>query len=370
MRELVMIAPLPALRKRTRLAKMVPVFLDRGYSIRFFGWQRETGEVDEFAWQGEGVKEHVILRGGGYASSRARLLYPLWMIVVFFRVLILPRRSTLLCLGWETAFPALIAARLTGAKIVFDDADRFSMIIRLPGPIGNMLKKLERWASYKAAVHIVPSLARYEWHHSRMFILRNTPRYEDFVKAKQNVPARPDHDLVLYANGWIGETRGAPIFLACLQAARQQGLDLHLVIAGRVDGKSAPALISDPNVTFLGEVAQHEALSWYGAVDAVLTYYDPSVAINRKAESNKWGDAIYFDCPIIVNSEVETAEPLIAAGAALDVPYHNTVMLLSLLSNLAKQKDVLIKQRTAVAEMKASYPLFEEQLVNILKEVG
>lgn len=364
--EIIFIAPLPALRKRTRLAKMVPVMLARGHTIRFYGWERIKGEAEAFVWGLDAVEEDVLMRGGGYASRWARALYPIWMLKVFLRVLFLGRNRLLFCLGWETAFPALLAARLTGSRVVFDDADRFSMILRLPGAAGAVLRWLEQWASRRASVHIIPGFSRYEWRHDRMVLLRNSPLSADFEAAKLFTPQRPQAAVVLYANGWIGQTRGAPIFLKLLEIARLRGIDLHIVIAGRVDGVAAPFLVADPDVTFLGELSQRDALSWYTVVDGVLTYYDPAIAINRKAESNKWGDAVFFGCPIIVNSEVETAQSLIEAGAALSTPYSDADGLADIALSLANHSDIYKSTAQTVASLLPEYPVFDIQLAEIL----
>jgi glycosyltransferase involved in cell wall biosynthesis len=364
--EIIFLAPLPALRKRTRLVKMASVILGRGHRIRFFGWERDVGESVRFAWQQGGVVETSLLRGGGYASDRARALYPLWMAKVFWRVLRLERNKLLFCLGWETAFPALLASYFTGARIVFDDADRFSMIVRLPKTAGWALRRLEQWASRSAALHIIPGFSRYEWAHDRMVVLRNSPLEADFRATEESRLTRPEAEFVLYANGWVGESRGAPVFLQLLEIAEARGLDLNLVIAGRVDGPSARSLIKHPRVTFLGEVAQREALAWYRVCDAVLTFYDPSIVINRKAESNKWGDAVYFGCPIIVNVEVETAAPLIDVGAAFAVPYSDAAALADLVERLANCSDTLSAAARGAAALRPEYPVFDCQFVEIL----
>lgn len=364
--EIVFFAPLPAFQKRTRLSKMVPYILEHGYKVRFFGWEREHGEFKKFASEDERVTEAIILSGGGYASRRARLLYPLWMITVFFRVLWLGRRRTIFALGWETAFPAILAAGLTKSRVVFDDADRFSMILCLPGLLHRGLQWLEEWTSRRAAIHMIPGFSRYDWRHDRMVILRNSPLEADFAEALRLVPARPMHKVVLYANGWIGETRGAPIFLKLLDLADEQDIDLHLILAGRVTGDAAPRLVSHHRVTYLGEVPQRYALAWYGAADAVLTYYDPAITINRKAESNKWGDAVFFGCPIIVNSEVETAWPLLQSNGAWAVPYDDVEALAMLAERLANEPNMRAMASSALQALLSKYPVFDRQLKDIL----
>ncbi len=369
MSEVVFIAPLPTMRKRTRLSKMVPQVLRTGRDILFYGWEREVGEVEKFRTDSPRVQEKIILRGGGYSSKRARLMYPIWMIMVFFCVLRLGRNRLIFALGWETAFPAQFAAMLTGSQIVFDDADRFSMILRLPGPARSLLQRLEQWTSHRVALHIIPSFSRYDWRHDRMVVLRNSPLEADLAEARNTVLQRPKSRLVLYVNGWIGETRGGPIFVEALEIAAERGLDLHVLIAGRVEGEAAPKLVGHPNVTFFGELSQREALAWYTVSDAVLTYYDPAIPINRKAEANKWGDAIYFDCPIIVNSEVETVHHFIKAGAAFAVPYNDASALVALWEHLMETPEVLGDARSALTQFKLDYPIFDTQFDMLLKRV-
>lgn len=368
--EIVFFAPLPAIKKRTRLAKMAPYILEQGGRIRFFGWEREPGEFAEFASTDERIKEKIILRGGGYASQRARLLYPLWMVVVFFHVLRLGRGKTIFALGWETAFPAVLAGWFTGARIAFDDADRFSMILRLPGPLHRGLQRLEEWTSRRAQLHIIPGFSRYEWRHDRMIVLRNSPLEDDFAEAVRAAPPRPPHEVVLYANGWIGETRGAPIFLKLLDLADERNIDLHLVIAGRVSGDAAPKLLSHHRTTYLGEMPQRDGLAWYGISDAVLTYYDPEIAINRMAESNKWGDAVFFGCPIIVNSEVMTAKALLESQGAWAVPYQDADALASLVERLASDKNMHGQASLALKTLMPEYPVFDRQMKNILDRMN
>jgi len=356
---LAIFAPLPAVRKRTRLAKMVPIFQSRGYKVRFFGWERAPGELEE--WRSTNLDERTILRGGGYASRQARLLYPLWMAATFLQVLRLGRGANVFCLGWETAFPALLASYFTGAQILFDDADRFSLIMRLPGPLHGVLQSIERWTSRRVTLHIVPSFSRYEWRGPNMVVLRNTPSMNDYHLARRSLYRPPSTGLVVYANGWIGETRGAPVFLQTLQKLAAVAADVKLVIAGRVDGPSSVDLMNHPLVEYRGELSQVDALAIYGEVDVALTYYDPVVPINRLAESNKWGDCVFLRIPFIVNDEVVTAAPFIDGGAAWAIPYSDSAGLADLLIKLSRDRRMLEYRKGSLDNFRSEYLPFDQQ---------
>ncbi|EZQ20346.1 hypothetical protein CF98_05385 [Halopseudomonas bauzanensis] len=348
---------------------MVPVFLSRDYVVHLFGWERLNNELDQCRWGDERVKEVLILKGGGYVSRKARLMYPLWMMAVFIKTLRLGKNKTLFCLGWETAFPALIASLFTKSKIIFDDADRFSMIVKLPKPFNSVLVSLEKWASRKSFIHLIPGWTRYDWRNDKMLILRNSPNSEDFALAKKASPCRDAERLVVYINGWVGNTRGAPIFLKALNSISKQDARVVFHIAGRVDSPEGQLLIEHEKSIFYGEVSQSKALEIYSISDVVLTYYDPAIEVNRHAESNKWGDCVFFETPFIVNSEVVTAEKFTSSGAAWKLKYSDVDGLVDLLIFLSRDRDALKAGSYAIAQHKDDYPVFDLQLKRMVDKI-
>jgi hypothetical protein len=367
--EIVFLAPLPAFRKRTRLAKMAQVLRRKGIAVSLLGWEREPGEIAALRWEDASVTERAILRGGGYVSNKARAMYPLWMIAVFWNVLRLGRGRTLFCLGWETAFPAAVAAMLTGARVVFDDADRFSMVVRLPGPLHRLLTFLEEWASRRSFLQIVPGWTRYEWRNDNMLVLRNTPLREDFEAARAAAPPRVNADLVIYVNGWINWDTGSPVFLKALDKLRESGPKVVMHVAGRVVSAPGEALVKHPSVIFHGELRQRDALALYPTSDVVLTFYDPAVAINPHAESNKWGDCVYFGKPFVVNTEVRTAQHFADAGGAWQVPYQDVDALVARLRLLAEQPELLARASEKLDALRGAFPPYDEQLDEILNRL-
>lgn len=361
-RSLIFLAPLSAMRKRTRLAKMARYLEDRGIALQFFGWERDKGEMTRLAWDGDFVQERAILRGGGYATRAARLMYPLWMAAVFFRCLAMPRGTVVWCLGWETAFPARIAGAVRGLSVVFDDADRFSMLVRLPGPLHRGLVRLERWTSRHCSLHLVPGWSRYEWRHDRMALLRNAPLREDYERVQAIARHQACKEITLYVNGWIAWDTGSRIVLRTLDILKERGVACRLIVAGRVASNDGEALIARPEADFKGELPQSKALELYRTCDLALTLYDPSVPINRHAESNKWGDCVFLDTPFVVNSEVETAAKFVSAGAALSFPYNEPESLADIVERVSCDRQILDHLRANLRRFQNEYQPFEDQL--------
>jgi len=311
------IAPVSALSRRTRLAKIAThLYRSGGREIRHYGWLRNSTEQGEI-YLDFPTQTKYLVRGGGYGNKSTRLKYIVWMLRVFYQALILPRQSTIWALGFESAFPVAIASIAKKHKLIFDDADRFSLAFPIPRSLIPIVQKLEEWTSIRSDVHVIPGIARYDFQSAKFFELKNTPSEREIQKARELFSQKnwPKNTLVVNINGWLGQDRGIPVML---DVARQMTSDdIVFLIAGKPDCLAAKDLIMLPNVQYLGQLSNAEALASYFASDYVVTYYNPKLAINQLAESNKWGDAIMIGVGVIANKEVKTANFLEKVDAGI-----------------------------------------------------
>lgn len=348
MESLYVIAPVSALSKRLRLYKLVS-YIHNQYpncKIKHLGWERNLGESVEDRLSTVKIEKKVLLKGGGYGGKKVKLMYLLWMARVFTHSFFIPKGTKVWALGFETAFPLLPMSKIKKFDIYFDDADRFSMVFRFPQPMKSLIQKLEEFTSRNVYKHIVPSLSRYDFESSKFFVLKNLPSEKELIHAKNIYADKiwPKSKLVIYVNGWLGKNRGMDVALKISKAFNVE--DLIILLAGRIDCEEAKELSHQPNVKYLGELNNAEALAVYYASDYVLTYYNPNVEINRLAESNKWGDAKATGCGVIVNKEVSSF-----IGSANDIvcPYLSTDLLITVLKEL-KRKDKESKLKTEFFE--------------------
>ncbi|MCX7799467.1 MAG: hypothetical protein N2109_03900 [Fimbriimonadales bacterium] len=163
----------------------------------------------------------------------------------------------------------------------------------------------------------------------------NYPLSSDLKEAEAIALARGyrrEPPFTLYVNGWLAPTRGLEALAGALRV--YQGQPFRVLMAGRIDPSvpQAARLLEHPFVEHLDELTPAESLALYHRSHACLTFYDPSVAINRLAESNKWGDCVLTGCAILVNEEVATARPYLEAGGAAAVPYGEPGALAALLA--------------------------------------
>lgn len=368
MRKVTILAPLPAPQRRQRLAKMIPLYISAGVAVKFRGWDRVRGEAKEWQWAGEPIDEGTILTGGGHGTRLARAMYPLWMMRVFLFVLLSPRREVFHCLGWETAFPAVLASLFRRHRIVFDDADRFSMILGLKGRVARVVMALEDWTARSSILHVIPSDSRYPKAMESDFVLPNSPTRSDLEKAASETPARLAR-FVIYANGWLPETRGALVISEAYRRFSMGKTDTALMMAGFIPDTIKDGVLGVAGTTYLGELTQAQSLALYRVSDVLITFYDPAIEINRRAESNKWSDTLFFRIPFIVNTEVETAVKFVNAGVAFAVPYGNVEALQALLTSLYSKPELLQSAHVKFDALAAYLPSFDARFGEAIRIV-
>ena len=365
MSRIVFVAPLSALSRRTRLFKISKyLYNSKNSNIFHIGWERIDGEADETALNFE-VRKKIILKGGGYGGKLVKLYYFLWMFKVFLYSFQFKKSDIVWALGFESSFPLLLASKIIGFKIYFDDADRFSMLFSFPKPIKFILQKLEEFTSKNVYKHIIPVIERYNFVSPTFFILQNFPSNSELVSAKEQFLKNSyiTDKIVINVNGWLGDNRGMNVIN---KLCKDEINGLSFIVAGKLDSKDAKELVKYKNVQYLGQVSNSQALASYFASDFVFTYYKPNSEINNLAASNKWGDAIMTNIGIIVNEEVKTAKYLKDSEVAIYVPYQNYDFLKTTLEKLLSAPHLIDEYKIASKKLSKEFGYFEDQLKSLM----
>lgn len=370
MKNIKIVAPLSSLSERTRLYKLT-LFLHDGLgykNIKHVGWERIPGEREEKRFDFE-IEKKIILEGGGYGTKKVRWLYFMWMIKVFFHCLKFGKKDIVWALGFESAFPAMVASKIKGFSLVFDDADRFSMIFKFPSIIDKILKFFEKLTSRNVMYHVVPGEERYNFASKKFYVLKNTPSESQLEKAKQiSENLEKPANFVININGWLGSGRGMNEALALVNRIETE--DIKILLIGKLDCESADELAEHKNVIYRGKLSNAETLANYFISDLVLTYYDPKLEINQYAESNKWGDAIKTGIGIIVNEEVKSAKFIKENDLGIIVPYNDIDALVHEIQTLLKNPAKLEKLKSNAQQYSEIMPFYEDQLIQLFKKIN
>lgn len=361
----IIVAPLSSLSLRTRLYKLAISLNDMEQNIAHIGWERLPNERDENRLNFN-IGKRIILKGGGYSIGSRKHLYMLWMIKLFFVGFTIKKDEIVWALGFESAFPLLFARWIKGYKLYFDDADRFSMLVKNRF-IRHIIRVLEIFTSHNVTSHIIPSLNRYKFKSRNFCLIPNTPSKVSLDKAKEifNKKEWKQASLVININGWLSLSRGLGNILKIRDLMKDE--NICFIMSGKLDCDEAILLSKKPNVQYLGVVSNEEALASYYASDFVFTYYDPSSEINRYAASNKWGDALKTGVGIIVNKEVVSSKELIELDVAIGFDYHDIDGLMAYLKSIIHDKDnSLFVLKNNAKQLGNEYIYFDSNIKKVL----
>lgn len=363
------IVPIGTMSKRPRTYKLCNYLNRKGASIMHWGWDRNNdSEKERFGYP---VAKKILLKGGGYSNSRNKAMYLFWLMIVFLRSFFIRKDTLVWAVGFESAFPVLLASKLRGFKVVFDDADRFSMVFSFPASVKRWLRTMEKFCSRNVDLHVIPNKQRYDFDSESFIEIKNMPADTDVEKARQIEPIRlaGSDKIIVYVNGLLEGMRGVDTLISVVGMLDQwNDRRVSFLVAGAVRGELAKQFIQLERVRYLGKLETAQALACYEVSDFVATYYSPKLEINRYAESNKWGDALKMGCAVIVNSEVKTSMFLKEIGCVYDFPYADAKGLASFLVNVRTSEVHEKAQRALQGAIK--YPGFDALLDRCFEHLG
>jgi glycosyltransferase involved in cell wall biosynthesis len=330
-------------------------------------WERspQAGSMSQLGH----AKRSIIVRTSGLFSRFKLAGYLLWMWSVFRFVAGNSGSNVLyLCINLDAALPALIAAKMNTATVVYYNADNAALARRWGKLLQNAIAFCEEWVSRSCSLTIVPSASRCGKMNERICVVPNSPTYEQMRIADSTTTVCNGFETVplrVLVSGWLVETRGLGLVLEALRRL-PEGL-VEWVVAGKVECESARMLTTLPSVKYLGLLEAIDSFLLYKTVGIVAAFYDPSIPINRVAEPNKWLDCAALGVPFITNHGITTATRFADAGACFLIDYGKADELVELLKGLASDRVRLKRAGVAVRSL-ASRP-WDQEMLSVLRRV-
>jgi glycosyltransferase involved in cell wall biosynthesis len=299
-----------------RVAKEAGTLARAGYEVHVVLWDRERAFPAEETRDGVHVHRYQLRAPEGQPDV-ARLL-PRWWWYAFRRIASLGPH-VVHAVDFDTILPAYAAARIAGAKVVYDIFDFYAEMVtaNLSPRFRGLLAKRERTMIGKADLVILPDLRRK--------VQLGTARPKRLVEI-MNVPedrpvsasAGSSNHFVLFYGGMIAKDRGLmDLVVAC------EATGARLIVAGH--GPDEADLLNmietSPVSTYLGTIPYEEVLERTATCDVVAALYDPSVPNNRLAAPNKLFEAMMFSKPVLVSEGTAAAEIVREVGCGIVVRY-------------------------------------------------
>lgn len=335
--EIYIVTPTSNLKTYPRFNKLVNLIKKSEIRINHWYWQRGNAQYSFI-----NLNEKALLSS---KDARGSTLLPLYA-QFFCKTLIANLRfkpERVYAIGFISALPFAICKSYLKNEFIFDNNDNFSESYNWPTIIKKLIIRLEKFVARKSKIHIIPSRSRWVGDKGNLHIVPNVPAKDDLDEAMRIAKGNKAGDdlgkFTLYVNGLLSDTRGASMILNAFRNLDNK--KFKLILAGKIDSKFFEELTKLSNVKYVGEISNIEALAFYYEADMALTFYDPSIEINRKAESTKWGDCMTTGTPFIVNSEIETAEIYMADGLCLHVKYDDSNELIKILNDLLEFPEII-----------------------------
>jgi glycosyltransferase involved in cell wall biosynthesis len=313
----------------TRLIEAYQAF---GYDVQFVGWDRLRRMPRRRVVNG--VTYECVMRGWGYANWKLAVALPLWTLRLACHMAAI-RTDLVHAIDFDAALGVSLGLRLRHVPFLYDIQDNFDLRHSFSMPVRRIIQALNQWIIRRSARTIVVGEDR---------IVGDMARYLRKITAIPNCPpevpspaglVKDEENLTLASVGRIDVSRGIGLLL---EACRRLPW-LRVIMAGHVEDEALGlALRACPQIKLHGYMAQEKALDLVYRSDASFAFYDPSTEICRRANGAKWYDAMMAGRPILVNSEVMSAEWIERQGIGYTSPYADTDGFVRMLTYLYEHR--------------------------------
>lgn len=280
-----------------RMQKYFAYFKCKNIPAYFWGWDRDRTADDDKA---PNVKH--IFHGGGYGTKKLPLLYCLWMVILFFRILFLKniRNYNIVAVNFDAVIPICFASFFRRFSFVYELLDEFALSYNFPGPVKRFVRALDHLAMRRADFVIHVDANRVNYDKCKYIIIENAPF--DFYEGTKKKSGEMQHAFAV--TGLLTNIRGMD---SIFQFAHAHPELLFLMIGPVRDARYEQLLREHSNIRHYPFMDQRKLFEIIHNCAGIFSLYAPTSEINRLAASNKVYDAMMLGIPVITNREVLNA---------------------------------------------------------------
>lgn len=289
----------PTTPRAVRTKKFVDYFHSRGFFISFIGWYRESKKPEK---DSNINNEIYIMRGGGYGTKILPLLYCLFIIKLFFKLVTRKgiNKEVVLAVNFESAFAVWLASKFRRIDYVYDIWDELAISHNFAPWIKRFIRSIDkgiRKSSY-FYIHVDPNRLS-EIDSSNHVIVYNSP-YDFFKGVEREIHYKKEFAVT----GYLNDGRG----LHSIKSFAKDNPDYKFIVVGEfINKETEEDFLSVSNVEYHHFMPQNQLFDLIQNCRGVFSLYDTHVPIYRLAASNKLYDAMMLSIPVIVNKEILAA---------------------------------------------------------------
>ncbi|MDX1436030.1 MAG: glycosyltransferase family 4 protein [Anaerolineales bacterium] len=358
-----------------RVEKIAASLAEAGYEVEVVGWDR-TAELPAESG-GEGFRLHRLPIRAPYGKGLNNLPQLMRWQFGLTRWLLRRRKQfgVLHACDFDTVLPALLAARLSGAALVYDIFDFYADHLRAtPDWIKRLIRRVDLWAIGRAEGVILADDARTDQikgsHPRRLAVIYNSPQEDDAPPSQAgNSPAQ--NGLAIGYVGLLQVERGLVELLDVI--GRHPEWRLEMAGYGGDEEVILPLAEKNSNVRWHGRIDYNSAISLYRRADALVATYDPAIPNHRYSSPNKVFEAMMLGKPIIVAENTNMDRLIEENSCGLVIPYGDSEALEQALVQLYSDPNLrktLGENGRQAYETRYSWARMAESLLVLYQEIA
>lgn len=317
----------------TRMSKECNSLRSQGYTVSFVGWDRSPDRQKSDPIPD--IEKYVFTYASGFRS--AGLLLSVWLYYVFLvKTICRVKPDIVHVVNEDMAIMVLPLKPFLGFKVVCDIYDSFKL--RYAGK-NLFVRMLAAWLCqcawrYSDAILVTDEdrRAKLELRTDKTWVVPNYPVDPEKVASVQLESAASR--IYLYVAGTLYKQRGLENITAILNRHEE----VHVISAGWVYDDIAENFVKHRKVQFMGVLTPGESLGYAAACDAVIALYEPVNDNMLLASPNKIYDAMCVGRPVIINSETNISNWVVAQGVGYSCAYNDIEALRNIIREVAAKK--------------------------------
>lgn len=349
-----------------RVMRNARVLASHGHDVTVLAWDRECKYPKI-----EDKDNCKIIRTKFKAPSGPKVLLflPLWWCLVFFWLLRI-KWDVIHAIELDTAFPALVAAKIKRKYIVYELNDIYADMIIIPKILRKIGLYLEKNITrFVNAVVIADEATIKELNgipNRNIVLVCNSP--PDFFK-KMNSGAQREDIFTLFYAGELIKSKG--LNLGGIVEAVKSVDDVRIIFAGfgdQVEEIKKWASETPEKVQFIGKINYTEVLERTMSADLLVAFHNPTIPINRVSIANKLYEAMICGKPIITVKGTATAEIVEKEKSGLIIDYPGVEELKAAIIKLKENPTLCIQLGTngrKAYEQRYNWEIMEKRLLDM-----
>ena len=361
------------LNQSTRASKIARTLIRGGYYVIFLGWDRGSKSIEKEQWKKKDSIKEIKLRLRAPIGTKIVLFYPIWWCFVFF-ALMTKKWDIAYAINLESIPPAVIAGKLKGRPVIYDNLDSWEDYLPLPNVIRKISIKIDKiFMRLVNSVILADEMQVEEMGgipNSKIVAVYDSPEDVTDVALKNN---RSGKKFTLFYAGGLSSARALNLDKAFNAIKDLEGV--KLVIAGYgdlVDEIKDWSREVPEKIQFIGGISHEEVLLRIVEADLLFVFRSPWVLANKYICGSKLLETMMCGRPILVNKGTSTAIKVYKENCGLVVDANNIEeikeAIIKLRDNPELCKELGANARKAYEE-RYSWEIMEQRLVDIYREL-